>query len=42
MNHVIYFDSITKCSAKLNISRSKIKELLINGNKYKGYLFKVN
>lgn len=38
----LYFDSLSKCSEALNISRTKIKSCIISGNFYKNYIFKIN
>lgn len=38
--NIQYFNSITDCSLKINISRKIIKNCLITGTSYKGYTFK--
>jgi len=35
-----YFDSISDCNLQINISRKIIKQYLITGTSYKGYIFK--
>jgi hypothetical protein len=38
----LYFEGLSKCSEVFNISKAKIKSCIINGNFYKGYIFKIN
>ena len=38
----LYFDSISKCSLSLKISRSKIKDCIVKGKLYKNFAFKLN
>ena len=42
LGNELYFDSISKCSLSLNISRSKIKDCIVKGKIYKKFSFNLN
>ncbi len=42
LGNELYFDSISKCSLFLNISRSKIKDCIVKSKIYKKFSFKLN
>jgi hypothetical protein len=42
LENILHFDSISKCSLSLRISRSKIKDCIINNKSYKNFTFKLD